>query len=268
MRKQKCRKPPPELSAPFYMLTFGDMMTLILTFFILLFSLSTLEVIKFQAEIGAIKGALGISQSHSHSPIQKSLPSPSVKQSTRTISRSAVKPTTLQPVAEYHRVDLTEPVQREENDKVKYIKGLVGKGDLQVVETKDEIVLVLPTFGVFEKGSYQINENSPEVKRVVSLYSDLAKQMARLTNYDIWFVGHTDALPLRPSPGSNVSSNMELGFLRAVAMYDFFFKKYLGDKARVTFASQGDNVPIIPDAKLDSELRKNRRVEVHLKKKP
>ncbi len=267
MGKQKCECPKPGLSAPFYMLTYGDLMTLVLTFFILLYSMSTLEIIKFQAQIGAIKGSLGISKMYSHSPMQKTLPTPSVKESPRVITRSTVKPTTLQPLAEYHRVDLTEPVQHDENTKIQYIKALGTEGEVEVLQNEEEVVLTLPTFGIFEKGSASINPNSSEVKRVTKLYNDLAKQMAELTDYDIWFVGHTDALPLRPKAGAVIQNNMQLGFLRGAAMFDFFFKSYLRDRTRITFASQGDNVPIVPDAKLDSELRKNRRVEIHLKKK-
>jgi chemotaxis protein MotB len=267
MRKQKCECPKPGLSAPFYMLTYGDMMTLLLTFFVLLFSMSTLEVIKFQAQVGAIKGALGISDLYSHSPMQKTLPTPAVKQSPRVISRSEVKPSSLQPLAEYHRVDLTEPVQQLENERIKFIQALGAQGSLQITLDEEDVVLVLPTFGIFKKGQWQVDPSAPEVKRIKPLYTDLAKQIAGLSNYDIWFVGHTDSLPLKPKPNDPIENNMELGFRRGVSIYEYFFEPFLQDKTRITFASQGDNVPIIPNAKLDSELRKNRRVEIHLKKK-
>jgi len=229
--------------------------------------MSTLEVIKFQAQIGALKGSLGISQFYSHAPMQKTLPSPSVKQSPKVISRSEVKPSTLQPLAEYHRIDLTEPIQRDENEQVKFIQAFGTQGDIQVSVAEDEVILILPTFAIFKKGSANIDPQSAEVKRIKPLYIDLAKQISALTSYDIWFIGHTDALALKPRPDDNIQDNMELGFQRAVILYDFFFQENLRDRTRITFASQGDNVPIIPNASLDSELRKNRRVEIHLKKK-
>jgi chemotaxis protein MotB len=255
-----------ELTAPFYLLTYGDMMTLLLVFFVLLFSMSVIKEIKFQAQIGVIEGALGISKRYSHSPMQKKLPKPSVSESPHKIARSSVKKTTLRPLAEFKRDDLTEPVQYEENEKVKMITTFGREGDVEITQAKDEVILYLPTFGLFEKGSHKINPDSIAVKRLIPIYATLSKQMSVLTQYDIFFVGHTDSLALLPS-SNGPGSNMELGFLRAVAMYDYFFSKKLQDKTRITFASQGDNVPTIPNAKLDSERRKNRRVQIHLKKR-
>lgn len=257
---------PEELTAPFFMLTYGDLMTLLMVFFILLFSMATITETKFQAQIGVVKGALGISQQFSHSPMQKSLPTPSVSQSQRVISRSSVKPTTLRPLAEYSRIDLTEPVQYEENEKIKKITTFGRHGDVEINISEDEVILHLPNFGIFSKGAYKVDPESIEVQRVLPIYEELGKQIAGLTNYDVFFVGHTDSLPIIPEPGGP-KNNMELGFFRAISMYDFFFSSTLKDKTRITFSSQGDNVPVIPNASLDSERRKNRRVQIHLKKK-
>ena len=266
-RKEKKQGASKVLTAPFFMLTFGDMMSLLLTFFILLFSMSTIEVIKFQAQIGAIQGALGISEMFSHAPMLKDLPSPSVTQNTRIIARSTVKPSSLKPVAKYKRIDLTEPVQHEENDKIKQIQFFGTQGDISISAKKDEVLIILPTYDVFTKGSYSVDASSENVQKVIPLYRELAKQMASLVDYDIYFTGHTDALPLVIKPGSVVNNNTELGFYRAIAIYNFFFSKYLPDKSRIIFSSQGDNVPIIPNARLDSERRVNRRVEIILKKR-
>ncbi|MBN4066678.1 hypothetical protein JYU14_01175 [Simkania negevensis] len=266
MRKKKCKCPKPGLSAPFFMLTYGDLMTLLLVFFVLLFAMSTIEVVKFQAQIGAIKGALGISQFYQYAPMIKNLPTPSMRTSPRVVALSKVKPTTLKPLSEYKRIDLTEPVQKEENEKVRMIQAIGIEGDLTMQIEKDEVILVLPSFGIFSKDSYTINPDSPEVHRAKKLYAKLGQQMAKLVDYDIYFVGHTDALPMKPV-SQGPQNKMELGFMRSVAMYEFFFAEYLKDKTRIVFASQGDNIPIVPDASLDSERRKNRRVEVLLKKK-
>ena len=149
-----------------------------------------------------------------------------------------------------------------------FMTALGVSGDFDVAQQKDEVILLLPTYGIFKKGEYEIDPNNLEVQRIKGLFSKLASQIKLLSQYDIAFVGHTDSLPLRPSkePGGP-KNNMELGFLRSVNLYDFFFKEELKDTTRITFGSQGDNVPIIPNANLDSERRKNRRVQVHLKKK-
>ena len=50
----------PGLSAPFYMGTYGDMVTLILCFFILLFAMSSIDSQKFQKALLSLRGSLGV----------------------------------------------------------------------------------------------------------------------------------------------------------------------------------------------------------------
>ena len=48
------------VGAPPWMVTYGDMMTLLLCFFILLYSMSTLEVIRFEQAAGSLRANLGV----------------------------------------------------------------------------------------------------------------------------------------------------------------------------------------------------------------
>jgi len=260
------KKAKKELTAPFFMLTYGDMMTLLLCFFVLLFAMSTVEVSKFQAQVSVMQGSLGISRLYQHAPMQQNLPAPSIKVSTRTLSRVMVSPTETDSTAEFMSHTHTPRTERNEEVAGK-LRTLGFEHDMEIRTDPNEVVIVLPTYGIFEKGAYTIDAESPEVRRVKRFYVGLAEQITALTAYDVVFVGHTDTTPIEKKRTENgPRSNTELGFLRALAMYDFFFKDYLQDKTRIVFASQGDNIPIIPNATLDSELRKNRRVEIHLKR--
>lgn len=53
------REKPPEAGVPEWILTYGDMMSLLLCFFIMLFSMSTLQVVKIQAAIESLSSAFG-----------------------------------------------------------------------------------------------------------------------------------------------------------------------------------------------------------------
>ena len=50
IKKKKCSYPdPPDEGIPIWMATFADMMTLLFAFFVLLFSMSTLDPVKYSA---------------------------------------------------------------------------------------------------------------------------------------------------------------------------------------------------------------------------
>lgn len=265
-KKEKCECPDPGLTAPFYMLTYGDMMTLLLTFFVLLFSMSTLQIVKFQAQIGVIKGALGISTMYEHAPMQKNLPAPAIKVPPKVTAKPKIQVTDPETIEDSSQTEIEQPKQVEDQSTQSSLDSLGEAGDVQVTQSEDEINILLPTYGLFEKGQYQINPENPEVIRVKPLYEHLAQQIAYLSDYDIYVVGHTDSLPMDPKE-NGPQNNTELGFLRAQSVYDYFFKHIIRNPTRVIYASQGDNIPIIRDASVDSERRKNRRVELRLKKR-
>src|SRR5690554_6854774 len=50
----------PQPGAPLWMTTYGDMVTLLLCFFVLLFSFSIVDKQKFESMIGSFQGSLGI----------------------------------------------------------------------------------------------------------------------------------------------------------------------------------------------------------------
>ena len=59
MADKKC-PPCPPMGAPDWMVTYGDLMTLLLCFFVLLFSFSSLETKKFESLKESMRGAFGV----------------------------------------------------------------------------------------------------------------------------------------------------------------------------------------------------------------
>jgi flagellar motor protein MotB len=198
--------------------------------------------------------------------MQQNLPSPAIKRSTRVVSRSDLDPTSNKPLAETGNVKSQNSSRMQDERKVEAIRTLGQDTRLQVKEYEDEVVITLPTYALFKRGGYEIDPNSPATIAVTELYQALAKQLAGMTQYDIYFTGHTDAIPIADTSPGAPEDNMELGFRRAKGLFNYFFADALTDRTRITFASKGDNVPVIPNATLDSERLKNRRVVITLKK--
>mgnify|MGYP002038566743 CR=1 FL=1 len=60
---RKKKKDDGEEGAPAWMTTFGDLMTLLMTFFVLLFSMSTISEMKFAKVLGSLETYFGIGAS-------------------------------------------------------------------------------------------------------------------------------------------------------------------------------------------------------------
>ncbi|MBF0613288.1 MAG: hypothetical protein HQL55_19390, partial [Magnetococcales bacterium] len=61
--------PPCKKGAPLWLLTFGDMMSLLLVFFILLLSFAKMDAVKFENAAGSIKDAFGVQKIKMINPI-------------------------------------------------------------------------------------------------------------------------------------------------------------------------------------------------------
>ena len=60
MPKKDPPKPPEMPTAPFFMGTYGDMVTLLFALFVILYSMSNMDPILFENASKAMKGAFGI----------------------------------------------------------------------------------------------------------------------------------------------------------------------------------------------------------------
>src|SRR6056297_1155053 len=62
-RKRKSNKEENSSGSPAWMTTFGDLMTLLLVFFVLLYSFSVIDLHKFQGFMSALQNQLGVMES-------------------------------------------------------------------------------------------------------------------------------------------------------------------------------------------------------------
>ena len=90
------REPPPEEGAPLWMCTYGDLMSLLLCFFIMLFAISIIAEIKLEAFIETMEAKMGYA-GRSKSVSQGNKPSTSMsttsERSRRTAAMTGGQPT-------------------------------------------------------------------------------------------------------------------------------------------------------------------------------
>ncbi len=233
---KKCKCECPECM-PEWLATFGDLMSLLLCFFVLLLSMSTMDAKKVKEAIGSLAGALSVLEGGtqtevSRERIQKATPIQKSEETAQTVNKLS------QAVAEFKE----------------FTQG--GKGPAIVLEEGEEGFFIrLPADITFPPGSAQItNEDSLLfLKRIAIIIKEYLPK-----NVEIQVRGYTDNMP--PPPNSPYKDNWELSAARALAVLRILIKNGV-NPSQLSAAAYGPYHPI--SSNLTPEGRaKNRRVEI------
>ncbi len=226
--------------APEWMCTFSDMMSLLLTFFVLLFSLSTIEKVKFQQVIGAIQGSFG------------RIPN--------FFNTSYVKPRSIKP-------QKVEPAQRTKAmNRAKEAIAKNAREKLVAEEKSKEVIVEGVEEGIrfsiagrllFDPGSAEVNPNAePLLFKVAEILNDFPELQVRVE-------GHASNTPLPPN--SYFSNNWKLAQARAYSVLNVLSDEEKGNvkNDRLSFMSCGPYRPRFPNDNPEDRAL-NRRVEILL----
>ena len=218
----------PEDDTREWLITYADMITLILAFFIMLLSMSSMNLPKFQETMGAIKTAMS----------KRSLPEIRSKP-TRVVSQ----------VIGLRQRNLINEVNRS----------LEGSPEGVAVSAQFDRNKILITVG--EKAVFAPNQAVllPGGRKILS---NIAKLLKTFSEYDINIRGHTDNRPINTP---QFPSNWELSAVRATSTLRFLLSQGL-PAYRMTATGLADIDPLAPnDSPKNRAL--NRRVEFVLEKK-
>lgn len=211
--------------APAWMVTYGDLMSLLLTFFVLLLSFSTVHEDEFNKAMKSLRGALGVMK---HEKMLIKLP-------------KAVP-------------DRGRPAQVVASRIARYIKVRGLSKRMKVTRVKSGFKITLQDPVLFYTGSSQLTPQADE------LLADLAGLLTDLTEYEVEVEGHTDNVPIS---ATLYRSNLELSVARALSVARFFIDRRAYDPSRVGVAGHGSNRPIASN-NTPAGRQKNRRVELNV----
>lgn len=241
MRRRK--KPETPQGAPAWLLTYGDMVTLCLTFFVLLYSFSNLDAQKWKSVVGSLQGALGSQETGILDGGTEPVGLSSSDQSNITLDEKS-----LSSYLEYQK-----ETQKLETIRQKLDNYLVSK-DLskQVTMTMEERGLVLRFRDsiLFEKGKADLLTASTAV------LGQVAEILQEIDN-PVRIEGHTDDLPIQTS---QFPSNWELSTNRATNVLRFLIKQGLPGN-RLSAVGYGEYHPIAANNS-EENRQKNRRVDI------
>jgi chemotaxis protein MotB len=229
MKKRQKKQP---AGAPEWMVTFGDMMALLLTFFILLQMFSELKRdYEYQRVITAIKEAFGYSGGIGVLPVDD----PPLRSVIEQLEQMAVR--------NYEQTKISHS-----ND-----PGLDGP-QMRVTKVRDGIVFTLGGPSTFDEFSADIK---PAVRAEIEKLATLLKGRRN----KIVIRGH--AAPKHMRPGVPWQDLDELSFARARNVKDVLLEQGIDDEV-FRLEAVGTREPVAPRAIDPTELAENRRVEVIL----
>ncbi len=229
--RKKKEQAQPE-GAPGWMVTYGDMMGLLLTFFILLLSFSSINEKEFQEALSSLRGALGV------------LP-------------GGLGLLTSPPSAKQSRIT-KEDMQRMARDlqKMLDVKALAGEIKVGMDNEQGGVLISLPSNVLFDTSSAVL---LPEAS---SILNQVASVLSPAPGAFIEVRGHTDNRPLRNAPQFN--DNLDLSYNRAKAVMSFLASsEKLKQDAFETIAC-GDSQPIATN-ETEEGRQKNRRVDLFIR---
>jgi len=221
-----------EEGAPMWIVTFGDLMSLLLCFFVLLLSFSEMDRNKYRIVSGSMKNAFGI---------QKKKPVFESPKGQKMISREFDQAIILVKIQ-----DLIDPILNELEEEFQEFKGAI---DIQVEE--DEVTIRMMGEATFGTGRAELR------KEFVPLLLKIGAVLSK-TKGEIIIAGHTDNVPLS---GGQFKSNLGLSMARAGSVAEYLLKSTSIDPKRLSTMGFGEYRPL---ASNDTEAgrQKNRRVEI------
>ncbi|MDY6903607.1 MAG: flagellar motor protein MotB [Thermodesulfobacteriota bacterium] len=228
------------IGAPPWMATFADMVTLLMCFFVLLFSMSTIQNETFKMLVKSLQSALGVEQ------VPEAGTSEGVKVQHKIPQEEKDEPE--------KPVDPAQAVQREVDDIVMDVRELImynklgGKVRVQGDETG--AVITISDVVLFPPGGARISTSG------LDIMAKLSKVLSGFS-YHITVAGHTDNRPIHTA---KFASNWELSANRACEVVRYLIARGL-DPRKVSAAGYAEYHPIASNS-TQTGRAKNRRVEI------
>ncbi|QSZ41688.1 OmpA family protein [Sulfurimonas aquatica] len=235
MAKNKC--PECEECLPAWLAAFGDLMSLLLCFFVLLLSMSSMDAKKVSEAIGSLSGAMSVLEGGtkteiSKQRIQESTPIESQEETSETVNR-----------VEQAAADANEMMEESQGPTI------------TVEEAQEGFVIELPAALLFKPGSATIENQDALLflKRIALIIEELPNDM------DVSVQGHTD--DSGPSKSSPFKDNWELSTARAISVLHELLLDGVEPK-RISASGFAEFKPVATNA-TEGGREKNRRVELH-----
>ena len=235
------REPFPPEEGDAWLAIYGDMMSLLLVFFVLMFAISTIDKRKFETVVEAVSQSLG-----GHLSFPPASPGSATPAAPAALAPPPDPLAVLKANIRQESLSLSALQNR--------LQGLIEHDQTQRgVTVKDEpkgVAIIVQDMAMFDSGSAEIK---PEIRPLLLRLGNLLRGLAN----EIVVEGHSDNLPISTP---RFASNWELSVMRATNVVHFLLEQARLDPARITAAGYAYYRPRHPFDSPDNA--KNRRIEI------
>ncbi len=259
-----------EGGAPEWMVTFGDMMSLLLTFFIMLLSMSTMDVVKYRQVVESLTGAFGasIKETAQYEKAEK-ITEKDIKTESEAIQKiteelaKMVQDSQLQKFVKVGKKGdsiivtgkITETKKQNEMSKLiaqlnSVIQSEKMSDMVKVVVDKRGVAVRIKDKSLFKSGDATVQRSSMKILYKIG-------KIIKKHKGTVLIEGHTDDIPIH---NRKFASNWELSAARAASVARFIIKYAKVDKKKLRIVGLADTQPLVPNTSAENRA-KNRRVE-------
>lgn len=230
----KCKKCPPE-GAPDYMLTYGDMVTLLLTFFVMLLTTATIDGHQLRLILAAFPGLGSLEGGN-----------------TLEQGRLAELGNTVESLPSMDRGRALSEARRTA---VSIFQPEIESDIIRVQEDERGLIISLAADGFFEPASADVR-----IEQTRGVFQRLSRLLSDPSLDDRFFriEGHTDSLPT--DPAGPWPSNWDLSVARSLNVLRFL-TEFGVDDSNFQVMGLGEHRPLMDNSTAEGRAY-NRRVEV------
>ncbi len=269
-KKRKEDTPPP--GSPAWMSTFGDLMNLLLCFFVLLFSMSKIDAEEFQKIAASFSKEFSVFDGGATAIGEGILISNGVSQLNEldeyinSTGRTADNEEDSDDLNEQQEVQSTqnaaEQMEQAQIERSEQLAELVQEavnednlsGSVDIQFTSQYVQLTMNGAILFDSGKAELK------KEVYPLMNHLGVILERYASHTIEIEGHTDNVPIHSAAYAN---NNELSSARALSVFDYLVENTNLDPASIKTSGRGEYVPIADNSTPEGRAA-NRRVEIRI----
>lgn len=264
MAKRKPEEVKP--GAPAWQSTFADLMNLLLCFFVLLFSMSTVDAQKFEMIAASFSETFSIFDAGATAIGDGVLISNGVSQLNELEQYINSTGKTAESDSEVNEMDEFEAMAAQmEAAKMAASEELAEKvqeavsessmdKDIDITFTSQYVQLTLKGSILFDSGKSELKQEAMPIVQKVGMI------LERYAESTIEVEGHTDNVPINTA---KYPSNDVLSSYRALSMFEYLVQNTSLDPAKLKHSGRGEYMPVADNSTPEGRA-KNRRIEIKI----